>query len=57
MIKDKKKEDAKGALQEIFQFVLTTNPDLTWKNLVDALREIGENKTARTIEDKFCRNS
>ena len=57
MIKDKKKEDAKGALQEIFQFVLTTNPDLTWENVVNALRKIGENRTARIVDDKFCRNS
>ena len=49
-------KDIKVALRRTLQLVLRTCPDLTWKNVADALRKIGENKTARVIEDKFCRN-
>ena len=48
--------NTREALQETLDLVLRTCPDLTWKNVADALRNIGEETTARTIEDKFCRD-
>ena len=46
-------KDTQVALRRTLQLALRTCPDLTWKNVADG----GENKTARTIEDKFCRDT
>ena len=57
IIENDHKQDTEGALQKTFKLVLRRkNPDLTWENVVDALKRVGENKTARTIKHNFCRN-
>ena len=48
--------DIRGALRKTLELALKENPDLTWENVVAALRNIREITTARTIENKFCRN-
>ena len=51
------KNDARGALIEMFILVLRDNPELTWPTVVEALETIKDKNRANKIRNKFCKNS
>ena len=51
------RNDTRGALFNMFNLVLRDNPNLTWPTVVKALETIKDNKRAKKIRNKFCKNS
>ena len=48
------RNDARGALIEMFILVLRDNPELTWPTVVEAFETINDKNRANKIRDKFC---
>ena len=48
------KRDSPGALTKVFKTWLDECEDPTWLAMVNALREVGDKRKAKDLEDKFC---
>ena len=55
IIDSDKKLDARGALMAVLRKWLRQSDNSTWRAVVQAVRDIGEEKKARDLEDKFCK--
>ena len=54
VIKVNNRGDVGGALQDTFSHWLDVCEHPTWQAVVTALRKIGENNLAGTLEQKYC---
>ena len=54
VIESDKKSDSSGALMAVLRKWLKQSDNPTWRAVVGAMRDIGEVKKARDLEDKFC---
>ena len=56
IIKENNRGNVKGALRDLFIHYLDVYEHPTWQAIAAALRKIGENNLAGTIEQKYCNN-
>ena len=54
LIKEDHRLDSPGALKEVFRTWLEECEEPTWLAIVNALREVGDKRRAKDIEEKFC---
>ena len=55
IIEKDRRLDASGALRDVLRKWQRQCEDPTWGAVVRALREIGEGREAKRLEDKFCK--
>ena len=48
------RQDTPGAVKQVLKKWLEQCEEPTWWNVVDALREVGEKRKARDLEEKYC---
>ena len=53
-IEDDHRRNVQGAVEQVLVKWLEECEEPTWWAVVDAFREIGENRKARDLEKKFC---
>ena len=54
LIEEDHRLDSPGALKKVFRTWLDECEDPTWLAMVNALREVGDRRRAKDIEEKFC---